>query len=460
MKNLKKKVTSAAAISMSVLLGCFQASAAQVTSSSSGSSFSSITGGENAVLVNSGSVTLTSPTVTKTGDESGDEADFQGTNAAVLVSNAATLTVDGGTITTNGSHANAAFSYGTGSTLNISNTTIQTTGNNSGGIMTTGGGTMNASNLNISTTGNSSAAIRSDRGGGDVNVSGGTYQTSGVGSPAIYSTADIDVSDASLLSNVSEAIVIEGGNSVSLTNTNVIGNNTQKNGQSTTYQNVMIYQSMSGDASSGKASFEMNGGSMTAGNGYMFYVTNNSADITLTNAALSGASDLLYIAAGPWGNSGSNGGNVNLNASSQALSGTITIDDISTLNLVLSNGSIYEGQINNAGQAGSVYVEVPDGTSWKLTGNSYVTSLTCGTGSIDLNGYTLYVNGVAYTAGTASQGTAVASTVSSTSTGMGGQMSGGQMSGGSSAGGTGRKSDAEAMAEGNAAPALPSGVTA
>ena len=78
--------------------------------------------------------------------------------------------------------------------------------------MTTGGATLNAENVNVSTSGNSSAAIRSDRGGGTMQVTGGTYQTAGVGSPAIYSTADITVTDATLHASASEAVVIEGGN--------------------------------------------------------------------------------------------------------------------------------------------------------------------------------------------------------------------------------------------------------
>ena len=50
-----------------------------------------------------------------------------------------------------------------------------------GGIQTTGG-TTNAENLTVDTSGNSSAAIRSDRGGGTVNVTGGTYTSNGYNS--------------------------------------------------------------------------------------------------------------------------------------------------------------------------------------------------------------------------------------------------------------------------------------
>ena len=206
--------------------------------------------------------------VVKTGDAEGDEADFYGANAAVFATNGATLTLSEITVNTDGKHANGVFSYGEGTTVNISDSVIETTGNCSGGLMTTGGGTMNASNLLIHTTGNSSAAIRSDRGGGTVNVTGGSYTTEGTGSPVIYSTADITVSDAEMESTASQGVVVEGQNSVTLNNVNLTASNVKKNSdKSEWYQAVMIYQSMSGDADEGLASFAMNGGTLTNLNG-------------------------------------------------------------------------------------------------------------------------------------------------------------------------------------------------
>lgn len=395
--------------------GTVTAIAATVSSDSQSQTYSSTADGENAVLVNGSTVTLTDPTITKTGDSSSEEADFTGTNAAVLAENGATLTITGGSVTTDGSHANGIFSYGSGTTVNVSGTSITTSSNNSGALMTTGGGTMNATDVTAETSGNSSAAIRSDRGGGDVNISGGTYSTSGVGSPAIYSTADIDVDGAVLSTTQSEGVVIEGANSVTLNNTALTANNVTKNGQAQTYQAVMIYQSMSGDAAQGTASFTAYGGSIINQNGYLFYVTNTSAVISLSGVSLSNASDdLLVIQAGPWGSSGSNGGSVDFSASSQELEGSITVDSISSLNLTLTNSS-FTGSINSSGSAGSVYVSVPDGSTWTLTADSYITSLTCGTSSIDLNGYTLYVNRTAYTEGTVSSGSEVSGSESSDS---------------------------------------------
>lgn len=349
--------------------------AATLTEDSEGQSYASTTGGENAVLVSGSTVTMSAAYVSKTGDSSSESADFYGTNAAVLAKSGATLTITGSEIVTDGSHANGVFSYGSGTTVNISDSVITTSSNNSGGIMTTGGATMNASNLTVRTAGNSSAAIRSDRGGGTVKVTGGTYSASGVGSPAIYSTAAISVSGATLSATNSEAVVIEGGNSVALSNVAISGNNATLNGQSTQKTNVLIYQSMSGDASEGASSFKMTGGTMTAGTGSMFHVTNVTTTITLENVTFNYASDsgvFLDASADAWGTSGKNGGKVTLNLVNQHITGAITMDS-----------------------ASSVAVSLDSASTWTLTGDSYITSFSGDMSNVNTNGYTLYVNGVA-----------------------------------------------------------------
>ncbi|MCR5846179.1 MAG: hypothetical protein K6G78_06395 [bacterium] len=379
--------------------------------------------GEHAIEADGTTESYSNVAVVKSGEADGDEADFYGENSAIFATNGATLSLDQIIVDTDGTHANAVFSYGEGTTVNISNSVIETVGDCSGGLMTTGGGTMNATNLNIVTSGRSSAAIRSDRGGGTVTVTGGSYVTNGVGSPVVYSTADITVSSAYMESTASQGIVVEGQNSVTLNDVELVANNTTKNGDhSDYYQAVMVYQSMSGDADSGEASFTMSGGTLTNGTGDIFFVTNTVATINLDSATIINNGDGVFLraAAAGWGNSGSNGGQVTLNAANQAIDGDIVVDEVSNLNLYLSSDSTFSGEINSDGETGEVYVELDSGSKWVLTGDSYITSLTCDADSIDLNGHTLYVDGQEYVAGTASTGTAVEATASSS--GGGGDM--------------------------------------
>ena len=290
---------------------------------------------------------------------------------------------------------------------------------------------MNATNLNIHTTGNSSAAIRSDRGGGTVNVSEGSYITDGKGSPVIYSTADITVSDAYLESTSSQGVVVEGQNSVTLNNVELVADNNSKNSdKSEWYQAVMIYQSMSGDADEGLASFSMSNGSLLNKNGDIFFVNNTVATINLENVLITNEDsdgELLRAAAAGWGSEGSNGGHVTMNLVKETVEGDIVVDEVSSLNLFLKDGSSYSGAINSDNEDGQIYVEIEDGSTWTLTGDSYITSLTCSAGSINLNGHKLYVNGVEYSEGTASTGEAIAVEVSTSSHGG---MPEGNMSGG------------------------------
>ena len=367
--------------------------------SSNGEEYSSETGSENAILVTGGTSTLTSPTITKTGDSDGDDSDFYGTNAAVLVKEG-TLNIKGGSVSTNGSHANGVFAYSNG-TINISDTTIKTTSNNSGAIMVTGGGTLTANNVTAETDGNSSAPIRSDRGGGTLTVNGGSFTSHGTGSPAIYSTADITVNDASLTSTASEGVVIEGKNSIILNDTTVTATNTKLNGNSETYKAIFIYQSMSGDAEVGTSTFTAKDSKIINNKGDIIFVTNTNTVIELENNEIvnnDNSGNFLKIGAAKWGKSGSNGGTVTLNATNQKIDGNIVIDNISTLDFSLKNGSKYEGTINGENTAKEINLTLDSNSTLTLTGDSYITSLEDEDSSysnINFNGHKLYVNGKA-----------------------------------------------------------------
>ena len=252
--------------------------------------------------------------------------------------------------------------------------------------MTTGGGTTYASVLTIETSGRSSAAIRTDRGGGTVVVDGGSYTTNGLGSPAIYSTADITVSNATLVSNLSEGVCIEGKNSITLTDCDLTADNTQCNGNATFLDTIMIYQSMSGDADTGTSAFTMTGGSLTSKSGHVFHVTNTHAIITLSGVDIANEDAdnvLLSVCDDGW-----NGGNhhAELNASAQTLSGAILVGSSATLSLSLTDGSTFTGSItgeitNSRGddistEAGEASVMLDEGSTWTLTADSYVTSFT------------------------------------------------------------------------------------
>ncbi len=360
---------------------------------------------ENALRVDGAEVTLDDITVKKSGGSSSntEDGDFYGQNAALLAINGATVSIRNARILSSAQNGNGVFSYGEGTTVNISDSVITTTADNSGGLQTTGSGTTNASDLTIETSGNSSAAIRSDRGGGTVNADGGSYTSNGLNSPAVYSTADITVKNAALTANNSEALVIEGQNSITLENCTVSGSMSE-NGTSAdeNTHNVMIYQSMSGDAEVGTSNFSMTGGSLTGKNGDLFYITNTHSTITLSGVTLNNednSANLMTIAGNSashgWGTAGKNGAQVELTADNQTLTGAITVDSISTLDLTLQNGSDFTGTLNIVDNAeggtaveNNAVVTIGAGCTWTLTGDCTLTSLT-NNGTINFNGHTI-----------------------------------------------------------------------
>ncbi len=369
--------------------------------SESDTEYSSTGDDENALRVDSADVTLTGITVNKNAGSSSntEDGDFYGQNAGFLALNGAKVTISGSTFNTGAVNGNAVFSYGEGTTVNISDSKIRTTERNSGGIQTTGGGTMNASNLDIQTEGNSSAAIRTDRGGGTVTVDGGTYVTNGTGSPAIYCTADITASNAELTANASEGVVVEGKNSVSLNNCTLTASmsNTYGGDSDENIHAIMIYQSMSGDADIGEAYFTANGGSITSLAGDMFYITNTDCVISLSGVDFTLANDVFLRIEGNtssrgWGTQGANGGDVTLTADGQTIEGNILVDSISGLDMTMT-GSVFNGAVNPDGEGGTVKVSLDSGSSWTLTGDSYITEFDGDVSQITSNGYHLYVNG-------------------------------------------------------------------
>ena len=362
--------------------------------------YTSSTASENAVLISDdANVSMDNVTVTKTGDaKTGDESSFYGNNSGILAKDNADVTISNSSIKTEATGANGVFSYGS-SKINISASSIKTSADSSGGIMVAGGGSITANDLTIETSGTSSAAIRSDKGGGNIVVSKGAYKTTGVGSPSIYSTADITVKDATLEATSSEGVVIEGKNSVTLENVTLTDTNNKLNGQSTTYKNIFLYQSMSGDADTGTSKFTAKNSKITTNKGDTLYVTNTDAVITLENNTIinnDSTGNFLRIQKDSWGTTGQNGGSVTLTLKNQTATGNIVVDSISTLSMKLTDSSSLEGSINSSNEAKSITLKLSKNSKIKLTGDSYVKSLDDEDTSyknIDFNGYKLYVNG-------------------------------------------------------------------
>ena len=361
---------------------------------------------ENAALISSGAnVTLDNDTITRTSADSqgGDNSSFYGVGAAVLATEG-TAYVKDGSVTTDAAGGAGLFAYDDG-TVYASGTTVETTQDTSGGVHVAGGGTLYGWDLDVETNGESSAAIRSDRGGGTMVLDGGNYVSNGVGSPAIYSTADIAVSNASLTANGSEAVCIEGLNSIHLYDCDLTGNMSDLDQNDNTWT-VILYQSMSGDSEVGNSTFQMDGGSLTSENGGVFYTTNTESTITLNNVDINYNDDNEFFLQCTgntnqrgWGQAGANGADCHFTGISQDMQGDVIWDSISDLDFYLTEGSSLTGAVvddeSYAGEGGEGYcnVYVSADSTWTVTGDSTVSSLENEGTIVDSNGKTVTIQG-------------------------------------------------------------------
>lgn len=359
---------------------------------------------ESAIVVNDGgSLNATGLTISKSGDSSNTEnSEFYGLNAAVLVQKESEATIKNTTIKTSATGANAIFSTGENATLNVSNTKITTTGDSSRGLDATYGGTINANKVTITTSGQHCAAVATDRGEGTVTVKNSILNTNGKGSPCVYSTGTISVSDSKGTAINSSCAVIEGKNSITLNNTKLTSYGVGRVDEGIDNCGVMIYQSMSGDASEGTGTFSATDSTLTISKkskvyetSPMFFITNTDAVINLENTKLNyGSNQLVTVSGydGEWGSQGSNGGNLTLNATNQTLNGNISVDNISTASFILKSSTL-TSTINSENNAKKVNLSLDSSSKWVITGDSYVTTLTLENNDLSLiedHGYTIY----------------------------------------------------------------------
>lgn len=358
---------------------------------SSDESFSSAEDDENTILVeNYGKLQLAGASLSKSGDTSSEDySNFYGQNAVLAVTSGSSAELTNVDITSSGEGSNAIFATGKNTSVLVDTAKIQTKGNSARGLDATYGAGITASNVDISTEGAHCAALATDRGEGTIDVTSASLSTQGEGSPCIYSTGKITVRDSSGTASGAQTLVVEGKNSVDLTSCKLKGSG--DNG-------LMLYQSTSGDAQAGTAVLSATDSRLTTtSGGPMIYVTNTDAQITLTNTRLKFPGATLIAAAGNetnnWGIPGQNGGNLTLTGIQQKLNGNVSCDAISTVSLTLSEDSVFTGAIDPEHTGKTTSIQLDDSSTWNVTEDSYVSFLgntrkDCS--NINSNGCTIY----------------------------------------------------------------------
>ena len=339
---------------------------------------------ESAVYITE-TISITNSQITKESGKASkrEDSEFYGVNAAVLVQGGK-LTMTGGNIITKSEMANALVATNNGE-VTITKTNITSTGTSAArGLHSTYGGKITASEVHITTNGGSCASLATDRGEGSVSCENCVLNTNGAGSPLIYSTGNIEVKRSEGTASKAQAVVVEGKNTAKVTEVSSLKCTAAPNRGNIDQCGVMVYQSMSGDASTGTGNFECSDSyieilekSEYYKTAPMFFITNTNANIILSNCDFRFGSEKFLSLKGTseWGRQGSNGGDATLTLTNEIIYGDFEVDGISTLTIKMVKSSIH-GKINNANTAKQITIIIDKDSKITLTGNSYCTSIT------------------------------------------------------------------------------------
>ena len=351
---------------------------------------------QNAALVQAGGVlSVTNGTLHKTGDDTnGDNCNFYGINSIFLATGENTHgAISNSDLTSESEGSNGIFSTDKAEVFAKGNA-IHTSGNNSRGMDATYGGTIIADDISITTMGEHCAAIATDRGGGKISATNSSLNTTGSGSPLLYSTGNIQVDHVTGTASGSQIAGMEGLNTILIFNSDLKSTIEGKTASDPVANGIIIYQSTSGDAEAATgetATFQAVNSQLTSAitSGAMFYVTNTNANILLSGSVLdfdSKEAKLLRIEgnnSNNWGTAGANGGKVKFTARNETLTGDISVDTISSLDLYLLDGSTYMGTIalkeaeeEEEKQEDNISVSIGGDSKWIVTANSTIANLS------------------------------------------------------------------------------------
>ena len=382
--------------------------------SSDNETISTTSADENAALVeNGGTLKITNGKLQKSGDDTnGDNCNFYGINSILLtVGEKSKAYISNSALASDSEDSNAIFATDQAIVYSAQNS-ITTSKGSSRGLDATYGGTIIADDMTIQTAGDHSASLATDRGGGNISVTNSTLNTSGSGSPLIYSTGAIEVSGVTGTAEGSQIAGMEGLNHIKIYDSELSSTITDKTASDPVANGVIIYQSTSGDADTStgeRAQFQAVDSTLHSKieSGAMFYVTNTSADILLSGTTLDFDSTkvkLLQIEgndANNWGRAGANGADVSFTGLGETLTGDISVDSISSLDLYLLDGTSYTGQIQSVANAGStadasaatITVNLDQDSTWVVTGDTTVFALNAEDGAqiVDEDGKTVTI---------------------------------------------------------------------
>lgn len=339
---------------------------------------------ENVVLVQKkGKANLKGATLTKSGAASSLEKSLgRGQNAALLVAPYSKAEVKNTLIKTNGTGASGLVASGKESQVKGQDVIINTVGTYSRGINVAYKGRVTIDGGQINTSGNYSPALAIDREEGQLQIRHMNLQTSGVASPLVYSTDEVELEQVKGQSNTQLAM-IEGASEVKIINSQIVGNG-----------GFVLYDSELGLAKSGTSKLMIQGGRIDVkGAEPLIEVQNTKGQVQLKDTIISMPhSELLAtVGQGQWAGKGSS--ELELKAENENLAGTIVAEPKSKVQVALK-ASTLTGALNPTKEAKKMELSLDNKSTWNVTGDSYITKLDnedSTNSNIHTNGYKVVI---------------------------------------------------------------------
>ncbi len=332
---------------------------------------------------------------------------YYGLNSAFLVKDNSNVILNNSSITTKSDYSTAFFATGMSTTVTLTNVSLSTENKNSNGVSISESSSINASKVNIITKGEQSAALKTITNNSEIIIDDSTLITEGSNSPIFEIKGKVEATNILATSTNSNIAVLENSSSLSIIESELT--TSAYNIDEKLSSVFFLYKSNSKTASndSGSSDLTIKDSKITVNkdsNVYktapIFYITNTSSVINITNTDIDyGSNTLIKVSKNEkYGDTEDNGGEVNFTATDQILKGNIIVDEISSIRFNLNNSS-YKGQINGNNESKNVHVTLDKKAEWTLTGDSYLNTLTIQNGRIDRlaryiksNGYNIYYN--------------------------------------------------------------------
>lgn len=313
------------------------------------------------------------------------EGSMTGLNAAVLAEGGV-INLENMTVTSRAEGGNNVYAHGKGSIVNLKNVRLDAYGTVANRcIYLSWGGKVTAENCEFTSRGFISSTVATDTGGGDIILQRCAVRNLGHNGASLYCTGNITARECMCIAPECEGLIIVGNNTLDLTDCYVLSGEGQ---------GVKIF-TREGDG----GYFNMRNGLLSVCEGPVVYACGNHGHVMLKNVKIANPGNLAFVAAaGPhmmhFPGEEPQISKLVVDMYQQILQGDSSCDDTHALEINLHDGSRYAGAVNRDRKGSHVKVTLDAGSTWELTGDSFVDELKNGDSSganIITNGYRLAV---------------------------------------------------------------------